>query len=430
MSQRFAVLIGVNTYAAAGQGPFTGDDLEAPRNDVVTWSRRLTQLGWAATNVRALTSPALPGGAEATTREVAAALAWLVEQLAAAGDGATGVVFFCGHGNLRARAWASLYLADYVPGTPLAPQGLASNGVFHLGQLRMAVEAQAPNATLIALVDGCREQPSGDDLRTGPVEGLERAFSRGNQVLVTAAAIGESSYERCFQGVWRGQFTWALDTVIDQWAVAGDPDALYVAATFGGLLARASALIAAVSAADEPQTPGLFGGARALATAAFHPVGESLGQIQDSPNDAPGHEWGAGTVGVIENPPGTGIGTFSVSQNGATLTTDFAGTFPASGTLLKFVVNGSGAPSSTPNTYTAPTGSWSKVSTVPTQTMVLTSDGMIGLHNISTPPRKWKWYVWGGDTAPTTVGSPNFSTSGTLQNQPNKTLWCCVDEFT
>lgn len=428
MSQRFAVLIGVNTYAAAGQGTFTGNDLQAPRNDVATWQRRLAQLGWPDANVRVLTSPALPGGAEATTDEVAAATGWLVDQLAAAGDGATGVVFFCGHGNLRARAWASLYLADYVPGAPLEPQGIASNGVFHLGQLRMAVEARAPQATLIALIDGCREQASGA-LRTGPVEGLEHAFARGNQVLVTAAAIGESSYERCFQGVWRGQFTWALDTVIDQWAVAGDPDARYVAGTFGSLVARASALIGAVSASDEPQTPGLFGGERALATAAFHPVGASLGQIQGSPNEAPGHEWEAGTVGVIYNPPTTGIGTFSVSQDGTTLTTAFAGAFPASGTLLKFVVNGGGAPASLPNSYSAPTRHWEQVSGLPGNTMLLTSDGMKGLVNISNSPRKWTWYVW-DDTEPKSVGSPDFTTTGTLSNQPNKTLWRCEDHFT
>lgn len=323
MPHRFAVLIGVNHYDNAGQG--VGAPLRAPANDAADWYSLLRRLNMRDGHVRLLSSPALSPGElnsaavscqGATTETVNQALDWLVSQLAGAGDQALGFVFFAGHGDLVARAGSALYLSDYDSGAPQAPgHAFATAGALDLEALRLAVETKAPAATLVAVVDACRPT-AGPGTLTGPVEGIDRTWQQGRHILVTAAARGQDSYERCFDGRWRGQLSWACRTVIDQWATDTESGAgAYVALPFDELVRRANLLIEGVSGSRQPQTVEVIASAEGAGTSVLATFGE--GDASAEPMDAPGHEWDPGTTGVsgtISDANGT-VGYFKVTPN-------------------------------------------------------------------------------------------------------------------
>jgi Caspase domain len=328
MPQRFAVLIGVNQYDHSSRG--AGAPLRAPAHDVADWYGLLRRLDMRDGHVRILTSPDLTAielgssavqCAVANTGTVNAAIDWLAASLAGSGPGAQGILFFAGHGDLRARAGSALYLADY-DGTPAsAPAGAhgpaARAGVLDLESVRQRVDASAPQATLLAIIDACR--PDAAAGATGhPVDGIADTWSTGRHVLVTATDMRQDSYERCLGGRWRGQLTWAATTLLDQWAtVRGDSSNRSVGLSFDELVARSGALIAAISDADQPQVPQVYASARGKATAVLAVVGDGSTPTSDQPLEAPGHEWGPGTTGIIKSATGATIGAYQVGSTSA-----------------------------------------------------------------------------------------------------------------
>ena len=320
---RYALLIGVNHYDVPG------NNLHAPVNDVRTWHSRLRSLGFHEDAVWVRTSPVADVGASArrgpaTTAGVAEAVAQL---LAAVADqpAAEVVLFFCGHANLRMKSWTSLDLQDVDPAIPSETgDPVVVHGRLHLGHFRQEVRK---HATFLALVDGCRGLAPGIERDGVPLQDIFEADD--GQLLVTATRLDEASYERQFQGVWRGLFTWSLSAVLDQWQAAGG----YIPVTFPVVVERAATLIAAVSPPDEVQTPAVFASAKAKAMAAFHPLDGALVPVRAEPDPAPGHEWGAGMTGII----GTNVGWFQVGLNPTVLTLTFTSVnAPASPANLVF----------------------------------------------------------------------------------------------
>jgi hypothetical protein len=320
MPHRFAVLIGVDQYDG-------GAPLRAPTHDVADWYRLLRRLDLRDGHIRVLSSPTLTAielgsaalsCAPATTAEVQAALTWLADSLAAAGEDALGVVFFAGHGDLRARAGSALYLQDYAGAPPDAARAdapFARGGALDLEVLRRRIDAAAPQASLLAIVDACRPA-AGAGALAGPIAGVDAAWSEGRHVLITAADRGQDSYERCLDGRWRGQLTWAATTLIDQWSTACAPGSgRYPDLSPRVLVERAGALIAAISPPDQPQTPRVH--ASPARTEASLMSGLGAPPPAPAPMGAPGHEWGPNTTGIVKAGNGSTIGAFQVNAAGA-----------------------------------------------------------------------------------------------------------------
>ena len=122
-------------------------------------------------------------------------------------------------------------------------------------------------------------------------------------------------------GRWRGQFTWAATTLIDQWSIGASATGKgvnrYVALSFDELVGRATALIAAISAADQPQQPQVYASAQGKASPVLDVVGDPDAATTPEPVRAPGMEWGPGTSGVITNGAGATVGAYQVGTAAA-----------------------------------------------------------------------------------------------------------------
>lgn len=419
MSQRFALLIGVDVYRSDPD-----ETLHAPTHDVSAWCRLLVRLGFDG--VRVAASPA-PVGVEpsrivevtaADTAAVDGGLDWLVERVATAGAGGLGVVFYCGHGDLRAGEGSALYLADH--GAP------GARGTVDLEQVRTTFAARAPQGRLLALVDTCRTVTAPLRLPPGGV-GIERTWNTSAYpcVLVCAAGIGEQAYERRFDGRYHGVLTWALHTLIGQWATGGrEGSTAYVAATPVVLAQRAGALIAALSPATEPQTPTVYGSAAALALPflAAEPHG-----VEAEPICAPGHEWSAGTVGTIVS-GGVTKGWFEESTDSPPiLTLKFTDATPptsANGyTFSVYTPPPALDTSSAKCTRTASGGaSWTLTTLASPGTMPYDSTKKVALF---ISGNTWTWYRYhtSNTTCPSLHGSQTFTNQSTPTADGEHTFW-------
>lgn len=377
MSSHIALLLGVNAY-------LSGTPLQAPENDVAAWSTQLQAVGFAPADIVTVPVP--------NTANVEAAVGAFVDKLAAAGDGAQGFFFFAGHGELLERAYASLFLADFAgPPLPVPKRGTYANGgALHLDALRQAVQTRAPKATLLAVVDACRVLQD-KDVR-GPVDSVQDQWSEDRLVLVTAASRGQESYERDFGGTWHGQLTWALTTLLGQWATDRDEaGSLYVSVSVADLVTRAGQLIQGIGRSDQPQTPAVFASAQGKATAFFHFVGDATGLTSAQPLSAPGHEWDANIWGIIAR-NGQTYGWYRTDA-AANAFIQLTGNLPDMTLPLDF--NGSDTttppPTGVTQTWSIPASVEQDPGTPPTP-ILRTPDGKIGLE-ISTDKKKWTWYL-------------------------------------
>lgn len=383
MSKRYAVLLGVNTYNG-GVSPFGDHGLRSPNTDADTWADLLHRLGTPWANIRLVR--------DAETETAQDALAWLVEKLRE--PESQGFLFFAGHGDLVAGAWESLYLADYAGDGPREKhhRGYTEDGVFYLGALHRHLLDVAPRATLFAVVDACRTGPAP---REGHFPTLAQQWNHGDALLFTATDAGERSYERDFFGTWRGQLTWALTTLIDQWAKAEGNGVRYVQATFPELVARATALIAAISTDGQPQEPQVYGSDAAKHTAVLHMVGHGRGRIQSSPRPGHGHEFGPDINGIFKNAAGAQIGTLSTWPYQGIPGTFFAfpnGAPPTSLPWLKFEGTAGGTNPNMAPTQLATSNGWTTITTAPTNVLI-NAAGTIGLA-ITNGGLTWQWFYW------------------------------------
>lgn len=252
-----ALLIGVNEYR--NYQPFV--DLNAPRNDVVAWFKLLRRLGVPPANIQVVTSPLLTleeldcddamTPLSATTDVLDQALLDFYKGLEQADSCAVGTVFVSGHGDFSVLGGRSLYLSDYAGRPPGVDQ---PGGILNLAEAMGRQRALAPKAHLTWLVDICRE-PLPQALQQ--IDSLNTESS--SSVILAAASTGQEAFERCYDGTWRGQFTWAAMTILRNWPTTTLANGLrYVNISPQTLRDRIGALIEVFNASHRRQAPDLF----------------------------------------------------------------------------------------------------------------------------------------------------------------------------
>ena len=283
-SQTFTVIVALESYA--GFGPIRG-----ARNDALHWTSFVTKhLGVPGADVQVCTSPALhaadmaaaghplPGVtfAGATFAAVSAALRKLAADLQtahAAGQQATGLVVFSGHGaHLRSTAQApdaTDFLGDRLAWV-LQDTTLA-NGELHdalvLNQLDALLGATLANGEglrryVTVVTDCCYHDVDATAVSADPL-GQEPAVQApiGMRVML-GAQLGSVAYTAEIGGQWRSAYSFSLLSLLSQWRTE-DVDGVRVAlASYGDLTFRAREMLAVLGFAD--QVPALAGSSRAL----------------------------------------------------------------------------------------------------------------------------------------------------------------------
>lgn len=294
--RRFALLVGVNQYD-------NGDDLLAPRNDVIMWFKILRRLGVPPADIVVVTSPMLTAGEldsddaplyAADTRGMTQAWSAFRERLRA-NAGANAFVFASGHGRFRMSdnlytSGYKLYLSDFdgesnVGMGPEAGQ-LPFQMLFEFPDL---VEVGKPTLTIVA--DICRATAALPPEAVALERDLEKDFGT-KAVVLAATQPGHDCYERCYEGVWQGQLTWAAATILGNWPRGRLGDGTpYVRISASQLRDTIAGLLAVFNDPDHRQAPTLFGADR---------PGPFLFPGADAPvsryaDVAPSHEFGGGT---------------------------------------------------------------------------------------------------------------------------------------
>lgn len=235
--RRHALLIGINEYDADHL-----QDLQAPRNDVLTWFRFLRRLGVPAADIQVLTSPALTreeldaddaDTALATAENIEVGLQRLADRLGQAGGAGFGIVFVAGHGRYGGGANLSL---EMTRGEPVP--------------LNSAMKALAA-WPVTWLVDVCRPYDA------GPFNGLADLLRPAEaHVVVAGSREGQMTRERFFDGAWHGQLTWAAITILRNWPVGSTAcGRAYAAITPETLVEKMGALMAPFDAQGQKQEP-------------------------------------------------------------------------------------------------------------------------------------------------------------------------------
>lgn len=300
---RQAVVIGVNDYAAPPPGCAS---LRAPVNDVAHWVRVLLGLAVPPERITVLTSPVLrpedlvPIGVSlddaraltlgvADTEGVNAAASELRTRVAQGGESAQTVLAFTGHGGVATHTGAFGLLADYTGGGPESGGGLvARDGVLHLRALHHAAAGPRGRASILSVLDVCREDGARIDGAAEP-QGL---------VLLSTTRAGGRTSERRIDGAWRSQGSWALQVVLEQWPTIEEAGSRYVGISYERLAHQADALMRVFAVDGEAQTMEIVHGAgaqsRTLGERAFLHVGAGGGRTCTSP-----------VAGVAHNLPAT-----------------------------------------------------------------------------------------------------------------------------
>lgn len=282
-----ALIIGVSDYSAFD--PSGRADLPGAVNDARRWYRYATRsLGVPKTQVRVQSDT--QGHAPTDRAAVIAGLQWLGRQLGN-GTAHSALFTFSGHGlTVDSDANASLEegLSLALAPSDIAPDLQAALTFEHIEKILFDAIADAKygaDATLSAdeervvldlmenitsIVDACYTQPEVSDgtlraLTSGPVPDLPtpppRIFSR----LILACQLWETAYEIQSADLWHGAFSFALQTMLEQWATGTDDqtDVHYVRATYGDAVFRTRQLVNTLGLDD--QNPTLLGSATNLA---------------------------------------------------------------------------------------------------------------------------------------------------------------------
>lgn len=354
---RRAVLIGINNYRdweSAGDHERGSKNLLAPRNDMQGWFNVLRRLGVASEHITVLTSPALTRSEldddeviclEATTSNVRAVLQGtdvpvgsdedqgavdsegLLQRLEDGGSDALALVVIAGHGHMEPEFGHTVALSDYAEGRradELTGGSIVHDGVLSVDNLLAEAGKRAPHASVVVMVDACRSTGEGADMPT---------TTAPNQLLISASGVGEDSFERAFDGVWRSQFSWAAQTVLSQWSrwedVPGVEDKVpaYLDISYSRLVDRCRDLLAVFMTKASIQHP-------ELSVPQGSPLGEGAfllpfsrkGRIARFAVDAPGHEFGEGVTEFYSDGKLIGRTIGAESEYWFTTTAPFAGT--------------------------------------------------------------------------------------------------------
>ena len=262
----YALIIGVGDYraydASTGLPPGTSD-LAGSTNDAKALFRMCRLLRIPAGNIRVLASPRLrpeelgEGGreaslGEATHDEVIEGARWLAGKL----DGPsrpTGVMTWSGHGDV-----------DEARGLVLCPTDTTGDGLagaVPYGELGDVFASPACQTNLTVLLDCCnagsaegsvptsRRTSLGRRALPARLAGVAPAISERN---LCASAAGAPAYQAHFDGEARGAFSWAVSVAAEQWKLTEEGSHVYLTISHEELIARAGAMLAALSF---PQVP-------------------------------------------------------------------------------------------------------------------------------------------------------------------------------
>lgn len=282
-----ALIIGVSDYTAFD--PSGAANLPGAVNDARRWDRYATRsLAMPAAHVRVLSDADDHGSTDRAS--VIAGLQWLGRQLGN-GTAQSALLTFSGHGlTVDSNDTASLEegLSLALAPSDITPDFQAALTFEHIEKIlfdAIADEKYGADATLSAaeeqvvvdllenitsFVDACYTQPemapgTARALTDTPVPDLPspppRIFSR----LILACQLWETAYEMQSADLWHGAFSFALQTMLEQWATGTDDqtDVHYVRATYGDAVYRTRQLVNTLGLSD--QNPTLLGSATNLA---------------------------------------------------------------------------------------------------------------------------------------------------------------------
>ncbi|HNH50017.1 MAG TPA: caspase family protein, partial [Myxococcota bacterium] len=271
-AQRFALLVGVNEYRAFDQATKTAMgmyDLRAPRNDVIAWFKFLRRMDVPAANIRVLTTPALTPEeldtddevicGEATTANMQDAAKWYIDVSDRHGPRGYGFVFLAGHGDFSSTMGYALFLADYK-GTPVGNILKDTATEAGVAQLMWLLGLYGRRSPTTVVADVCRRSSVVIPATTAnPPIDVDSVSTSDLVQVIEATGPGMASYERCFEGTWRGQFTWAAMSILRNWPTRRLSDRTpYVAIPAALLQQKIQTLLSVFNNPTQSQTPTLY----------------------------------------------------------------------------------------------------------------------------------------------------------------------------
>ncbi len=225
----------------------------------------------------------------ATEGEILAKTRWLAEQLGRK-ERPTGLMTFSGHGDVISGAGDVLCPSDAVWEAREGGAGLA-----HAVSFRALNEIFARHGVgdeLTVVLDTCHAAGAGDaapgaqPLTLTGQAALEPATTGGPLLgrVLRASRRGQPAYQTKLDGRYRGLFSWALTTAMDQWRATQDGGAVRLDLRYGKLVETADRLMAALWF---DQTPELTGPPGVADLAVFqHGLAPRPGATTDKPNGA------------------------------------------------------------------------------------------------------------------------------------------------
>lgn len=259
MNRNFALIIGVHDYRT--YDPTGGSDVPGALHDARALTRECLAMGFSPERIRVLTSPPLPPGelgpvatGEATRAGIQEGLLWLA---AALGDAAptSGLLTFSGHG---AQGTAGLPLLCPSDTTASLEEAIDA------GALRQMAPPEV-RRRLTALLDCCNAQAGASAAQSlqarlrarasgarAPAEVEEVARAR----VIAACRWDQESFSARFVGQQMGAFTWAITSAMGQWSAVVEDGVARLDGSYGDLVARARALLSALSFTQEATLSG------------------------------------------------------------------------------------------------------------------------------------------------------------------------------
>jgi hypothetical protein len=256
----YALIIGVDDYSAydASTGKPQGrSDLRGSRNDARAFYRLCRSLGMKPERIRVLASPPLdPAELEgaipenvgpATEASILAGVAWLAESLAQPARPA-GLLTYSGHGDAREGEGLVICPSDV--------RGEALDHAVSFGAINAILERYGAAENLTVVLDTCHGRGSlagrGAALSLGQGGVEERSVDLAGRVLA-ACARGGVAFQSKFDGQYRGVFSWAITTAMEQWAVTQEGTSVRLDVSYGKLVETARRLVAGLWFEQTPE---------------------------------------------------------------------------------------------------------------------------------------------------------------------------------
>jgi hypothetical protein len=276
MDAMHVVIIGIDRYDSTELS-----QLQGSRNDAIAWYRLCVgHLGVPPENIAVLASPRLTtkelGPKAEKSRLRGAARAEVLEEakrLAEAASQSAGLLTYAGHGVALSSNGQSPTGADLA----ICPSDVAVDdkkgvvGALRFTELSDIFRSQDSRDNITVFLDTCYS--------SGPEASSSRAAARGaagkvddldlakrcvrveafTNRLILGARHWTSAYEIQVGGVWRGAASFALQTLMERWALRQEDDILYPNVSHADLLDRMGDMLDVLGV---PQMPALWGARR------------------------------------------------------------------------------------------------------------------------------------------------------------------------